>query len=87
MLPGVVGVMMATEAIKLLVGIGIPLIGRLVLYDALRMQFRELKLSRDANCPVCGDKPEVTELYDDYDVWYDEYWVNAPAVQVATAAD
>ena len=83
MLPGVVGVMMATEAIKILVGIGSPLIGRLVLYDALSMQFRELKLSRDTSCPVCGDEPEVTALYEDYDAWYDEYWVNAPVGQEA----
>ena len=83
MLPGVVGVMMATEAIKILVGIGSPLIGRLVLYDALRMQFRELKLSRDTDCPACGDKPEVTQLFEDYDAWYDDYWVNAPAGQEA----
>ena len=83
MLPGVVGVMMATEAIKILVGIGTPLIGRLVLYDALRMQFRELKLSRDTSCPVCGDEPDVTALYEDYEAWYDEYWVNAPVEQVA----
>ena len=87
MLPGVIGVMMATEAIKILVGIGSPLIGRLVLYDALRMQFRELKLNRDADCPACGDEPEVTALYDDYDAWYDEYWHNAPESQVAAAAD
>ena len=87
MLPGVVGVMMATEAIKLVVGIGNPLIGRLALYDALRMQFRELKLSRDANCPACGDAPEVTQLFDDYDAWYDEYWLNAPAGDAAAAAD
>ena len=87
MLPGVIGVMMATEAIKILVGIGSPLIGRLVLYDALRMQFRELKLNRDADCPACGDEPEVTALYDDYDAWYDEYWRNAPQSQIAAAAD
>ena len=74
---------MATEAIKIIVGIGSPLIGRLVLYDALRMQFRELKLSRDKDCPVCGDKPEVTQLFDDYDAWYDEYWINSPAGQEA----
>ena len=83
MLPGVVGVMMATEAIKILVGIGTPLIGRLVLYDALRMQFRELKLSRDTSCPVCGDEPDVTALYEDYEAWYDEYWVNVPVEQAA----
>ena len=81
---------MATEAIKILVGIGSPLIGRLVLYDALRMQFRErffstrvLKLNRDTNCPVCGDEPEVTALFEDYDAWYDDYWVNAPVGQEA----
>ncbi len=74
MLPGVVGVMMATEAIKLIIGIGKPLIGRLVLYDALRMQFRELKVNRDESCPICGDNPEITELIDDYVRWYDEYW-------------
>ena len=67
----------------MLVGIGSPLIGRLMLYDALRMQFRELKLNRDTDCPVCGDEPEVTQLYDDYDAWYDEYWVNTPAGQEA----
>ncbi len=74
MLPGVVGVMMATEAIKLIIGIGRPLIGRLVLYDALRMQFRELKVNRDESCPICGDNPEITELINDYVQWYDEYW-------------
>ncbi len=74
MLPGVVGVMMATEAIKLIIGVGQPLIGRLVLYDALRMQFRELKVNRDESCPICGDNPEITELINDYVQWYDEYW-------------
>jgi sulfur-carrier protein adenylyltransferase/sulfurtransferase len=63
-LPGVIGTIQATEAIKLLMGIGEPLIGRLMLYDALAMRFRELKLRRDPNCPVCGDNPTVTELID-----------------------
>jgi adenylyltransferase/sulfurtransferase len=63
-LPGVVGTIQATEAIKVLAGIGEPLIGRLMLYDALSMRFRELKLRRDPNCPVCGDNPTVTELID-----------------------
>ena len=79
--------MMATEAIKLLVGIGNLLIGRLVLYDALRMQFRELKVTRDESCPICGDSPEITQLFEDYDIWYDEYWLNRSAEQVAAAAD
>jgi adenylyltransferase/sulfurtransferase len=63
-LPGVIGTIQATEAIKLITGIGEPLIGRLMLYDALAMRFRELKLRRDPACPVCGDRPTVTELID-----------------------
>jgi adenylyltransferase/sulfurtransferase len=63
-LPGVIGTIQATEAIKLLTGIGETLIGRLMLYDALAMRFRELKLRRNADCPVCGDHPTVTELID-----------------------
>lgn len=63
-LPGVIGTIQATEAIKLLTGIGEPLIGRLLLYDALSMRFRELKLRRNPDCPVCGDHPTVTELID-----------------------
>jgi molybdopterin/thiamine biosynthesis adenylyltransferase/rhodanese-related sulfurtransferase len=63
-LPGVIGTIQATEAIKLLAGIGETLIGRLMLYDALSMRFRELKLRRDPDCPVCGDHPTVTELID-----------------------
>lgn len=63
-LPGVIGTIQATEAIKLLTGIGEPLIGRLLLYDALSMRFRELKLRRNPNCPVCGDHPTITELID-----------------------
>lgn len=63
-LPGVIGTIQATEAIKLLAGIGETLIGRLMLYDALSMRFRELKLRRDPNCPVCGEHPTVTELID-----------------------
>lgn len=63
-LPGVIGTIQATEAIKLLMGIGDPLIGRLMLYDALAMRFRELNLRRNPDCPVCGDHPTVTELID-----------------------
>ena len=63
-LPGVVGTIQATEAVKLIVGTGEPLIGRFLIYDALKMRFRELKLQRDPECPVCGDRPTVTELID-----------------------
>jgi adenylyltransferase/sulfurtransferase len=63
-LPGVIGVIQATEAIKLLTGIGEPLIGRFLIYDALKMRFRELKLRKDPDCPVCGTHPTVTTLID-----------------------
>ena len=64
MLPGIIGVIQATETIKLLIGVGEPLIGRLVLFDALKLEFRELKLEKDPDCPVCGPHPTVTELID-----------------------
>jgi adenylyltransferase/sulfurtransferase len=63
-LPGLVGVMQATEVIKLLLGKGEPLIGRLLLVDALNMRFRELKLRKNPECPVCGTNPTVTQLID-----------------------
>ncbi len=63
-LPGLVGVIQATEVIKLILGKGEPLIGRLLLVDALAMRFRELKLQKNPECPVCGDHPTVTELID-----------------------
>src|SRR3954447_5134230 len=63
-LPGLVGVMQATEVIKLILGIGEPLIGRLLLIDALGMKFRELKLRKNPDCPVCGTHPTVTKLID-----------------------
>ncbi len=63
-LPGVIGVIQATEAVKLIIGKGKPLIGRLLLYDALEMTFRILKLRRDKNCPVSGDHPTITKLID-----------------------
>ncbi|MEZ5286187.1 MAG: molybdopterin-synthase adenylyltransferase MoeB [Vicinamibacterales bacterium] len=63
-LPGIIGTIQATEAIKLILGQGEPLIGRFLIYDALRMRFRELKLRRDPECPVCGDQPTVRELID-----------------------
>ncbi len=63
-LPGAIGVVQATETVKLILGTGEPLIGRLMLYDALNMKFREMKLRKDPNCPVCGENPTVTELID-----------------------
>jgi sulfur-carrier protein adenylyltransferase/sulfurtransferase len=63
-LPGLVGVMQATEAIKLILGKGEPLIGRLLLVDALGMRFRELKLRKDPDCPACGTHPSITGLID-----------------------
>ena len=59
-----VGLIQATETVKLILGIGEPLVGRLVLYDALAMRFRELKLRKNPECPVCGDHPTVTKLID-----------------------
>lgn len=63
-LPGVVGTIQATEAIKLILGVGEPLIGRFLIFDALRMRFRELKLRKDPDCPVCGTHPTVRALID-----------------------
>jgi adenylyltransferase/sulfurtransferase len=63
-LPGTIGLIQATEAVKLILGVGESLVGRLLLYDALAMRFRELKLRRDTECPVCGDHPTVTKLID-----------------------
>ncbi|HVH11078.1 MAG TPA: molybdopterin-synthase adenylyltransferase MoeB [Gemmatimonadales bacterium] len=63
-LPGIIGSIQAMETIKLILDVGESLIGRLVLFDALRLQFRELKLEKDPDCPVCGPHPSVTELID-----------------------
>lgn len=67
-LPGVIGVIQAIEAIKLIVGIGEPLIGRLLHFDALKMKFREFKVRKDPKCPVCSENPTITELID-YDTF------------------
>ena len=83
-LPGVIGTIQATEAIKLIMGIGEPLVGRFLIYDALRMKFRELKLKKDPDCPVCGTHPTVTALID-----YEQFCGVAPAateVGVSTAS-
>ncbi len=63
-LPGVVGTIQATEALKIVLGVGEPLVGRLLLYDALAMSFEELKLRRDPKCPLCGQNPTIRELQD-----------------------
>jgi sulfur-carrier protein adenylyltransferase/sulfurtransferase len=63
-LPGVIGTIQATEAIKILLGVGEPLVGRLLLYDALAMSFEQVTLRRDPACPLCGDAPTLTELSD-----------------------
>jgi adenylyltransferase/sulfurtransferase len=63
-LPGTIGLIQATETVKLILGIGEPLVGRLLLYDALGMRFRELKLRKNPECPVCGEHPTITRLID-----------------------
>src|SRR3984957_15643485 len=63
-LPGIVGTIQATEILKLAIGKGTPLIGRLMLFNALDMKFREVKLRRDPKCPLCGDNPTITKLID-----------------------
>jgi len=79
-LPGVIGTIQATETIKLILGTGQPLVGRLLLYDAFNMRFRELKLRRDPACPVCGDHPTIRELID-----YDQFCGITPATAQAAA--
>ena len=76
-LPGIVGSLQANEALKLALGIGEPLIGRLLLFDALETQFTEISLRRDPDCPVCGDHPTITDYID-----YVEF-CQGPARQVA----
>ncbi|MCF7687832.1 MAG: molybdopterin-synthase adenylyltransferase MoeB [Cephaloticoccus sp.] len=75
-LPGVIGTIQSTEILKLAAGIGTPLIGRMLVYDALEMSFRELRLRRDPQCPVCGEHPTITALID-----YDQFCGATPAEQ------
>jgi adenylyltransferase/sulfurtransferase len=77
-LPGIIGTIQATEAVKLVLGIGEPLVGRFLIYDALKMRFRELRLPRDRDCPVCGDAPTIIELRE-----YEEYCSPAGAARDA----
>jgi adenylyltransferase/sulfurtransferase len=74
-LPGIVGSIQAVEVLKLILGEGEPLIGRLLIFDALAMEFSEVKIRRDPNCPVCGDNPTIHELID-----YDQF-CGLPAYQ------
>jgi adenylyltransferase/sulfurtransferase len=79
-LPGIVGTIQANEAIKLVLGVGEPLVGRLLYFDALKMKFREFNLRRDPQCPVCGDSPTITEPID-----YEQFCgvaTNVPTVSV-----
>src|SRR5277367_6980518 len=75
-LPGVVGTIQATEAVKLIIGAGDPLIGRLLLFDALKMKFKELKLRNDPKCPLCGENKTINELID-----YEQFCGTAPIQQ------
>ncbi len=81
-LPGVVGTLQATEAVKLVLGAGDLLVGRFLLFDALKMRFRELKVRKDADCPVCGEHPTVTEPID-----YERFCGVAPPADAPAAAD
>jgi adenylyltransferase/sulfurtransferase len=81
-LPGIIGTIQAMETIKLIAGLGDPLIGRFLIFDALRMRFREMKLRKDPDCPVCGTHPTVTALID-----YQQFCgINAAAAQAEEAA-
>jgi len=81
-LPGIIGVIQATETIKLIIGVGEPLIGRFMIYDALKMKFRELKLRKDPDCPVCGTHPTVTKLID-----YEQFCGVVPAAPEPAAVN
>ena len=81
-LPGVIGTLQATEAIKLILGVGEPLVGRFLIFDALKMRFRELKLRKDPDCPVCGEHPTVTELID-----YEQFCGITPVAAAASGPE
>lgn len=85
-LPGIIGLIQATEAVKLILGIGQTLVGRLLLYDALGMKFRELKLRKNPDCPVCGENRTITELID-YQEFCGMPHLEAPPEPVAATGD
>jgi adenylyltransferase/sulfurtransferase len=79
-LPGIIGMIQTTETIKLILGLGESLIGRLLHFDALKMKFREFNLRRDPQCPVCGEKPTITSPID-----YEQFCgTNAEAIALPT---
>ena len=81
-LPGIVGLIQANEVVKLILGKGESLVGRLLLFDALAMKFREMKLRKDKACPICGDNPTITELID-----YEEFCGIRPVEESANDAE
>ncbi len=81
-LPGIIGSLQALEAIKWILGIGESTVGRLIRFDALTLRFRELAVARDPACPVCGDRPTITELID-----YDQFCGVVPARSEAVAEE
>ena len=81
-LPGIVGLIQANEVVKLILGKGESLVGRLLLFDALSMKFREMKLRKDKACPICGDNPTITELID-----YEEFCGIRPVEESANDAE
>jgi adenylyltransferase/sulfurtransferase len=81
-LPGIIGTIQATETLKLILGAGEPLIGRFLIVDTLRMKFRELKLRKDPDCPVCGTHPTVTALID-----YEQFCGVTPAAPVVDTGE
>jgi molybdopterin/thiamine biosynthesis adenylyltransferase/rhodanese-related sulfurtransferase len=80
-LPGIIGVMQAIEAVKMIIGIGDSLIGRLVSFDALQLRFKEFKIRKDPNCPICGEHPTIHELID-----YDQF-CGIPQADAETAKE
>jgi adenylyltransferase/sulfurtransferase len=85
-LPGLIGCIQATEAVKLLLGRGEPLVGRLLLYDALQMSFREFKVRRNPKCPMCGDNPTIKQLID-YDQFCGVRGQEAPAPAASAGSE
>jgi len=79
-LPGLIGCIQATEAVKLILGKGRTLVGRLLLYDALQMSFQEFRVRRNPKCPLCGDKPSISKLLD-YEEFCGMRGEQAPALQ------
>src|SRR5438477_10636893 len=83
-LPGLIGCIQATEGVKLILGKGSTLIGRLLLYDALSMKLQEFKVRRNPKCPMCGDKPTITQLID-YEQFCGIRWPEAAAPPTAAS--